>query len=123
MSLAVSASVLQLPRVASEIVSPYVVSRVATEVTEGAEVGGLFLVDARRVLTQFGHRPECLFAHTAAVTTNVCVKRLVLLQTIAPRRAKRTVTAVVRSRTFVFKRDMLYHAAFLLTGESAVFAM
>lgn len=118
-----SAGVMQLSGVTSEIVSSYVVKRVAAEVAERAEVSRLFVVDARLVLTQFGHSPKRLVAHIAAVTTDSCVKRLVLLQAIAPGGAERTVTATVRPRTFVFERDVLRHASFLLTGESALLAI
>lgn len=114
---------VQVPRVASKIVPFHVVQRVATEVTERAEVCRPFVVDAHFVLTQFGHSPKGLVANIAAVTTDPCVKRLVLFQAIAPCGAKRTIPTTVRSCTFVFEGNMLRHAPLVFAGESTVLAM
>lgn len=118
-----SASMVQLPCVAPEVVPSHIVKRVATKVTERAEVCRLSVVDAHLVLMQFGHSPKSLVADITSVTAESCVKRLVLFQTVAPRGAEGTVSTTMGSSTFVFELDMMCHASFLLTGESTVLAM
>lgn len=122
-SIAMSAGVLQLPRVASEVVAADVVQRVAAEVAQRAEVRGVLVVDARLVLPQFGHGPKGLVAHFALVATDPRVEGLVLLQPVAPGGGEGAVPAAVRPHTVVFERHVLLHASLLLAGERAVLAM
>lgn len=114
---------VQLPRVASEVVPSHVVQRVAAEVTERAEVCRLFVMDSHLVLPQFGQSSKRLFTYITAVTTDPCVKRLVLFQAVTPCGAERTVTTTVGSSTFVLERDMLGHASILFAGEGTVLAV
>lgn len=81
----------------SDSVSLHVVRREAGEVTERAAVSGSLVVDALLVLMQSGDGGEGLVAQVTAVTAESRVQGLVLLQTMAPPGAERTVTAAVRT--------------------------
>lgn len=118
-----SANVLQLPRVAPEVVPFHVVKRVAAEVAQRAEVRRLFVVNPPLVLAQFGHSPKGFVTHVTAVTADSCVQRLVLFQAVVPRGAEGAVMAAVRTCTFVFQGNVLRHAALLFAAESAVLAV
>ena len=121
--LTVSARVLELSGVASEVVAPHVVQGVAAEVAKRAEVRGLPVVDTCLVLAQFGHGAECLAALFAGITSDTGVEGPVLLQPVATGSAEGTVRAAVGSRPFVFDCDVLGHAARLFTVEVAVLAV